>query len=715
MSFGFGVGDFITVSGLALKLYNNFKDAPGELSEVGRQLQSFHIAVANLADQAKDESSPLNQIATAQRLELNALCENVRTTMTELEDLHQKHQGMKRISMSRFKLGVKNLAPIRGKLTTQILAVNTFVGGLNLAAGSQNLATLGRMEPMLEKVYHLVNKQARGSGARSVLSANMDPDENAAAWAMLKMELKTEGIPERYILENKDQIKEVIRNVMESNHLDGIDDGTILPDDSISQAGSLLGHREGPPPLRPSVSRKPKSAKTKPSSLKPRNAKSDTLKAQIPLYQDWVKSLSQEQETARIRLMNHGFDLRYFPTQSSNPSRLSLSRLSLSRLSLFRSSPEINPVEERAVCWAASHGEIVALKMLLERGCYPSSRQDRVPVVVLAAVSDRWDMVKILIDPGADVQDGYSSFLSDRTTMKDKDVGAICLIQLAAMKNNTELLAILLDLGTDIEAYMTASKRKNIPANWDPQNLRKEYFSWRPLHFAVRYGSLEAAKLLLERDAHLDAPTLRGDTALHLAITYAVELSSTTRIALIEDTKRDEEMLRLLIDEGANVNAASSFTSTPLHLAIKAGREDLCQLLLDSGANPDIPDTLGATPLHRAIKMENLTLVELILNAGGSVNAKSDGWMPLHTAIQQSTFQNWAEDVVNLLLQHGAEIDGKTSKGVTPVRLAVDGYFYRIAKLLIDKGADATPFLDTDDIRLKDIVFPRRGVTVLNW
>ncbi|KAH8744239.1 hypothetical protein F5882DRAFT_387705 [Hyaloscypha sp. PMI_1271] len=377
MSFGFGVGDFITVSGLALKLYTNFKDAPGQLSEISRQLQSFHIAVANLADQAKDVNSPLNQIATAQRLELHALCDNVRATMAELEDLRQKRQGMKRISMSRFKLGVKDLAPIRGKLTTQILALDTFVGGLNLATGSQNLATLGRMEPILEKVYHLLDKQARESvsGAPSILSANMDPDEDGAAWAMLKMELRTEGIPEQYILENKDRIKEVIRNVVEFNHLDGIDDGTILADDSISQAGSLPGRSEGPPPM----SRKPKSAKTKPSSPKPRNAKSDASKAQIPPYQDWVKSLSQEQEAARRRLMNQGFDLRYFPIQSSRPSRLSL----------FRSAPGMDPVQEKAVCWAVSHGEIVALKMLLQRGCDPLSRQERIPVIVLAAAADR--------------------------------------------------------------------------------------------------------------------------------------------------------------------------------------------------------------------------------------------------------------------------------------------------------------------------------------
>ena len=61
MSFGFGLGDFVTLSALTVSLYRSFKNAPGEFHEVSRQLQSLHIVIADLTDQAKDQASPLHQ------------------------------------------------------------------------------------------------------------------------------------------------------------------------------------------------------------------------------------------------------------------------------------------------------------------------------------------------------------------------------------------------------------------------------------------------------------------------------------------------------------------------------------------------------------------------------------------------------------------------------------------------------------------------------
>jgi hypothetical protein len=87
MSLGFGVGDFITLSKITLMLYKAFKDAPGEFSEISRELHSFYIVVADLMEQAKDPESFLNRRATPKRLELIALQDNLVATMEELQDL----------------------------------------------------------------------------------------------------------------------------------------------------------------------------------------------------------------------------------------------------------------------------------------------------------------------------------------------------------------------------------------------------------------------------------------------------------------------------------------------------------------------------------------------------------------------------------------------------------------------------------------------------
>jgi hypothetical protein len=76
--------------------------------------------------------------------------------MGELQDLFDRYQRMGRVAWLQFALGQDVLMVKRGKLTVQIAAVNAFIAGLNMT-------TLERMEPMLEKIFYYLDKQARGS------------------------------------------------------------------------------------------------------------------------------------------------------------------------------------------------------------------------------------------------------------------------------------------------------------------------------------------------------------------------------------------------------------------------------------------------------------------------------------------------------------------------------------------------------------------------
>lgn len=98
MSFGFSVGDFVALSTLTISLYRSFKNTPGEFSEISQQLQSLHIVIADLTDQAQQENSPLNGNGATRGQELFAIRSNLLETMTELEDLHRRYQKMGRIS-----------------------------------------------------------------------------------------------------------------------------------------------------------------------------------------------------------------------------------------------------------------------------------------------------------------------------------------------------------------------------------------------------------------------------------------------------------------------------------------------------------------------------------------------------------------------------------------------------------------------------------------
>lgn len=172
------------------KLGKAFQNAPGEFSEISRELQSFHFVVADLKEQAEDPNSSFNRHATSKKAELVAMTQNLVATMKELEVLYTRYQRMGRRDWLRFRLGTEDLSAMRSKLTVQISAVNAFINGLNMAS-------ISRLEPMLETIFQLLNRQIHGSMemAEKIVNTQSGKDLIAASWARLEMGLRVEGVP----------------------------------------------------------------------------------------------------------------------------------------------------------------------------------------------------------------------------------------------------------------------------------------------------------------------------------------------------------------------------------------------------------------------------------------------------------------------------------------------------------------------------------------
>ena len=144
------------------------------------------------------------------------------------------------------------------------------------------------------------------------------------------------------------------------------------------------------------------------------------------------------------------------------------------------------------------------------------------------------------------------------------------------------------------------------------------------------------------------------------------------------------DVVRLLLDRGAEVNGKASGGMTTIHYAAWFAHADVVRLLLDRGAEVNVKDNTGLTPLHFAAKDVYVDVIMLLLNRGADVNAKdNDGWTPLHDA----TWDGHA-DVAVLLLDRGAQVNGKTIGGWTPLHYAAwDGYVH-VAVVLLDRGAE---------------------------
>jgi len=131
----------------------------------------------------------------------------------------------------------------------------------------------------------------------------------------------------------------------------------------------------------------------------------------------------------------------------------------------------------------------------------------------------------------------------------------------------------------------------------------------------------------------------------------------------------NRNLCRLLITQGADVDARDVNEATPLHQNALYAVKTLCRILLAYGAKVDATDKDGRTPLHCAAcsgDKRALPVVELLVAAGADIHAKSkDGLTPLHMAAWSGNHA-----VVVFLLYKGALVDAKSNDGKTPWDLA---------------------------------------------
>ncbi len=140
------------------------------------------------------------------------------------------------------------------------------------------------------------------------------------------------------------------------------------------------------------------------------------------------------------------------------------------------------------------------------------------------------------------------------------------------------------------------------------------------LHVAVFNGKTDAVKLLLKDGANINAHTAAGYTPLH--------------IAAIKD---NAEIAKILLDDGAAVDAVAAGGETPLHLATMDENTDIVNELIDAGADRSLRDFEGRTASDLAKARGNDTLAKLTM--AGQAQTPSiykDGTAAIEKRIRQT-------------------------------------------------------------------------------
>ncbi|BAY86527.1 serine/threonine protein kinase [Calothrix parasitica NIES-267] len=355
-------------------------------------------------------------------------------------------------------------------------------------------------------------------------------------------------------------------------------------------------------------------------------------------------------------------DIKNYVTYGGNPSlNLKSSDSSKRKKTLLRCAIEANsqPLAEFLIAKGANINEelhyvksVDWAKFLIDKGADVNRKINYAQTPLhYAVINQRKDIVELLLShqAGVNAEDkfGYTPLL--------------LLFEIHRKNSNDLNIQLLNDYRVDVRYINAKSKRLRLPlmkllvekgANINIQN----YQGYAPLHLAVKQNDREIVKYLIRKKAKVDIRTKNNaETPLMLAAKETAEIP----------------IVKILTDNGADVNAKESDGNTPLHIASMNTQKskDIIRLLVKSGANINAKANNGKTPLHNAIKVGK-NRVKVLVDLGANVNAKDyKGETPIHTAIRHwINNRNEQDSIMNsirYLVKSGANINAKNNNGLT--------------------------------------------------
>jgi ankyrin repeat protein/beta-lactamase regulating signal transducer with metallopeptidase domain len=328
---------------------------------------------------------------------------------------------------------------------------------------------------------------------------------------------------------------------------------------------------------------------------------------------------------------------------------------------------------------------------------------------------ERAELVKALVAGGADVNkkvQGISPLINAITTgtprlgsiealldagadLEFKDNRGLTPLYYAAFVGDREVLDLVLERGDFPDTIYLAACRGDLDRvrtllEEGADVNAKDEFGCTPLHWAARARSPEVARLLIKNGANVDAASgpdaltpfmaARQLPIIEFLISAGADIRSQENLSKLHDacSVGDIELIKFLIDKGADINARNNRGATPLCAAAGGDHQKVVELLLDEGADINTRGRRGATPLWTAVRNFSKETAEFLIEKGANINTPDDrGVTPLDVAEQRGS-----TDMVELLQQHGA------IKGSPNLLGIINSGDIEQVKLLISQGAD---------------------------
>jgi uncharacterized protein len=189
---------------------------------------------------------------------------------------------------------------------------------------------------------------------------------------------------------------------------------------------------------------------------------------------------------------------------------------------------------------------------------------------------------------------------------------------------------------------------------------------------AAQQGNTERVLELLQQGADMNAQDAGGRTPI-MAATYGNHI----------------ETVAALLNAGADVNIPDDMLNTPFLYAGAEGFLEILKLAYEAGADPTITNRYGGIAIIPASERGHVEVVKYLLeHTTTNVNHVNNlGWTALLEAIILSDGGIRQQQIVKLLLEHGADVNLADAEGVTPLAHAKARGYKEIQTLLENAGA----------------------------
>ena len=341
--------------------------------------------------------------------------------------------------------------------------------------------------------------------------------------------------------------------------------------------------------------------------------------------------------------------------------------------------------ESYILSYAMENSDENIIKYLVENGADMYSYE--ITALYQAVLNLNPKLVEYFLDKGASIEkaggtDVYGNIMmaaagSKFNNSNDKSPVDLTLLEKSA-ENSAKIMQMIID-------------------KVDKKLINDSLEGKTPLIIAVGNSYIDTAKILIENGTNINAVDIEGWSAL----SYAVNNGDIEIAKLLLENKakiKDElliaikspivesriNMMKLLIDNKANINYTDENGFNPLNIAIESGNMELTKFLITNGANVNSLMQDGVSLIGYAIAQNNMDLLQILIENGANVNyTNGDSWAdtPLKTASRLGL-----DNVVRILLTRNADINAVDMNGNTALHTAALNSQLSVVKLLLEKN-----------------------------